>query len=370
MKILEVVKDTGGANATRPVGDQLVAMGHEVFRFANGVSIDYLRAAGKEVTHVTSVEQALWLCPNPDVLLTSMCSDGGVGRDLVPVLRGKALIVAIQDQWWSRVGTGESWCNRTYRPDYLVVNDKVGSDIVKRAWPGFHRANIQAFGFAALDALHGFDVIEARRQVRTHLRISPETYVVYVSGQLWGSGEVMEEITVVLDKQSADKTEEVVILPGKHPRLDLSNPEFAKEASRWEESLTKMKSVQHVPLPTKPSERIPELDLIAGADLVVSGFSTALMHAAGLRKPAISVMYKNGDMERQFQKETGGLIDCYPLVAIGAVAGARSRGELAEIVAKAISGELAGKLLPSQERRVIVDGGNARRIADFIANVA
>lgn len=363
-------------NDVRPIGDILSEMGHEVFRLANGVSVEHLRAAGKEVTQVVSTKQALWLCPNPDVLLTSMCSDGGVGRDLAPLLRGKAKIVAVQGQWWARVGPGESWHDRIYRPDYLIVNDRVGKDIVGTAWPDFPRMRMRSLGFAALDALHGFDVVESRSWVRTRLGISPETYVVYVSGQLWGSGEVMEEITVVLEEITvvldalyARSRRDVVILASKHPRFDLSNPELAVEASRWEASLAKMKHVRCISLP-RPGESVSELYRIACADLVVGGFSTALMHAAGLRKPAISVMYKNGDMERQFIKEAGGLIDRYPLVTLGAVAEARSSHELTKNVALAVSGELESRLLPYQQMYVAVDGGSARRTADFITSLA
>ena len=119
-----------------------------------------------------------------------------------------------------------------------------------------------------------------------------------------------------------------------------------------------------VPLPASP---LPELERTAACDVTVAMFSTALMNAAGLRLPAISVMFPGWSMEEAYMKDTGGLMDRYPLAELECVLEPATPRELAMDLARVFDGTASTRA--AQERWVNIDGGNARRIAEFVSSL-
>jgi hypothetical protein len=101
MLIMAVVKDPGGTNSVLRVVNELRQLGNTVEVIANGHALD--RLPGMNVPFRT-LEGALEVMPLPDVYLTSMCSKGGVGRNLIPLMRSANVpIVAIQDLWGAQL---------------------------------------------------------------------------------------------------------------------------------------------------------------------------------------------------------------------------------------------------------------------------
>lgn len=363
MVILESVQDTGGMNAVRPVGDVLKRMGHMVFRVASGVSVTYLQQQGLEyIPDVETAEGAIGRSGYPDVFVTSMCSGGGIGRDLVPLLRvpflhGRIKVIAVQDQWGARLLT--DWKNPQFRPDHVMVNDEVAVKIVRRAWPDFPEERIHPLGYAALDALHGFDTVAARARTRKLLGIDEHIPLVYFSGQLHATAPALEALLTALREVSFKGK----VLASKHPRMDPSNEELKDEARQWSDLVA-----AHADLILEsPKEPLPESGRIAAADVVIGKYPTAFNVASALRIPAISILFPGSEMERSYIEETGGLMQIHPLVELGCVAGPRSVSEFASVLDQTLRGELESKLRSHQEKHVVVDGKNAERIAQFIS---
>jgi hypothetical protein len=329
-------------------------MGHTVHRLANGVSVKALEAAGQQFETATGPEEVLSRRGIPDVLLTSMCSDGGIGRDLVPLVRSGTVVVAVQDQWGGRLNT--DWRDAVYRPNYVVVNDPVGVRLVREAWPDFPAERIHALGYAALDSLAHFSREFARSEVRGPfgLGIVDAVPLIYVSGQLHGSGAMLEALAGALPKEFSGH-----VWLGKHPRMDESNPALAEEWGRWNTAATRLPVLHR-------NFACSELLRIAAADVVVSMFSTALMHAAALRVPAISIVFPGSVMQQAYVRETGGLLSVHPLVELGCVAGSTSVPMLREHLSDALRGALIKQLTPAQDAFLRVDGMTGQRIAQFI----
>src|SRR3989344_9218385 len=179
-------------HAVLPVATELSASGYTVHLVANGKAAEHLAKDACTYFPTTDAQMVLDRYGTPDVLLTSMCSGGGVGRDLVPLLQGKSITVAVQDQWGARLLT--DWKDEQYRPDHILVNDDVGKRIVLKAWSEYDPDRVKVTGYAALDKLHGFDVAQVRRTTRALLGLKEETRVVYFSGQLDGTAAALDQL--------------------------------------------------------------------------------------------------------------------------------------------------------------------------------
>ncbi len=187
-----VVKDTGGTMGVLPVVEDLRGMGYTALLIATGVSVDHLTKAGREdFLAYDSADLAVAENPLPRLLISSMCSKGGVGMELVRMLRGTIPTVYGQDFWGSRL-----WSDladpRTHS-DYLWVNDGVGAAIVQDAWPDFNSFDIWVTGYPALDRFAGYDVEAAAAKARSILGLEEKPVVLY-GGQTKRTGEVLMEL--------------------------------------------------------------------------------------------------------------------------------------------------------------------------------
>lgn len=80
MTIWAICKDPGGTAGVIPVSRALRSLGREVLIIANGKAIELLKKDGESFVYGESAEQMLREYGSPELLLTSMCSKGGVGR--------------------------------------------------------------------------------------------------------------------------------------------------------------------------------------------------------------------------------------------------------------------------------------------------
>src|SRR3989344_3249113 len=170
MVVLAASRDTGGTNGVLPVAREL-KKDFDVVYLASGRAIEILTASGEKFEPLNSPDEVLAKYPNIAGLVTSMCysENGGVGRELVPKLRSLCPTIAIQDGWGAQMKT--SWADPLYRPDYLCVNDQLGSKIAVRAWPDFEPLRIVETGFPALDKYQDYNSDLIASEGRTILNI-------------------------------------------------------------------------------------------------------------------------------------------------------------------------------------------------------
>lgn len=356
---LTVAKDTGGLGAVLPVHDALLRRGVESRLVASGVSRDVLTARGISFEEAENAEDVLTRFGVPDVLITSMCTSGGPGRDLIPLLAGRAPTVVLQDQW----GVLTSWARTEYCPDYVVVNDHIGKAHIHEVWPRLPEEHIVALGFASLDVLNGFDGAQARSRFRARHAIAPDTPVVSFFGQLTHTGLAAREVVRAL---RAVSTRPPVVLVGMHPRLALEMPDEAMAIRTAFAAYTG----SIIYLPTLATQRIPTEEVIAASDVVLAMSSTALTYAAAMRIPGIAVLYANSPIRDLLQRERAGTFTTLPLDTLGCIAVAESYHELTLYLQDALSGALAPCLRRAQETYLRTDGATSERIADFLASLA
>lgn len=358
---LTVVKDTGGLAAVLPVHEHLLKLGYDARLVASGVSRDALYLKGIAFEEAETPEDLLDRFGIPEVLITSMCTKGGLGRDLIPLLAGRSTRIVVQDQW----GVLTEWADEAFCPDYVVVNDYVGAQLVHEAWPELPTTHIKELGYASLDALHRFDQETAWATVRDRFSVPETSEVLSFFGQFHPTEQAAAE--VVIAARSLPRKERTLLV-GMHPRFDQGDVTLLEEGARIRLALTHFPG-RVVYLPTSPQERIPAEHVVAASDVVLSMFSTALTYAAALNKPAIAILYPGSPMKRRYDEERAGTDTELPLGTLGCVAVPNSPGDFERDLGDALRGALEPKLVTAQQTYLRTDGETAARIAEFIISV-
>lgn len=352
--VVFVCKDPGGTNGVLPVYDTWVHGNKRAVLIANGKAVELLQLQQRAFRWYPSPEAVVADTREPAVLVTSMCSQGGIGRDLVPILRGKCPMVALQDFWGAALRA--SWEDAAFRPDYLVVNDKVGLDIARRAWPDVPSNRIAVLRYPALDRFAGVDADAVGARVRGELGITADESVVLFAGQLAHSGDVL---AMVVDALNAFG-QSVCLIPRAHPRLTNDAPE---EVPRWKGAIARFRRGRCL----VDTARWTTQEIIAAATVVVSMYSTVLVEAAAIRRPGIAV-FTPPVMER-FRESSSGIMPEFPLVELGCCVKVVNQETLEAALRAALVGSLAQQLRPVQERAFVLDGKNAERIAAFVRSL-
>lgn len=335
---------------------ELSETAHSVHLFANGKAIDLLTQQSMNffATNFVDIGELFDTFGTPWALVTSMCSGGGFGRNVIPFLKGSGCtIFAVQDFWGARMQT--DWADPQHRPDYLLVNDQVAVEIAKTAWTDFDPERIVITGSPAFDQLSRIDVAEQSIAVRKQLGLKDGIPIVLFGGQLAGSGEALLELVNVLNTTGS----RVNLIARKHPRMAEDAP---GEERKWIEALANSTGCFLVDSSTYDPQ-----SLIAAADVVVSMYSTMLVEAAYLRKPNIAILYD--DLGKpQLVADTGGVLQEFPPAQLGCTAKAANRHDLYDLVLKALDGTM--NLRVAQEQHFVLDGQNADRAATFIREKA
>lgn len=330
-------------------------MGKEVLLIANGKAVEILTKAGADFEASDSAKKLLAKWPSsalPEAILTSACSDGGVGCELVALLRGQCPRVLVTDYW---TGAQLQPFYLANRPDFVVVNDQVGADLVAASWQGYPADHIKILGWPALDKYAGYDVGEARKRVRYALGMTRERWpMVLLAGQFPLADLPLTALIFLLNHDVGDG--EVYLLARPHPRTINNCPE---DAPAWQRAANQMRKGQLVfDFFGQFASDIPAL--VAAADVVVSPYSTTLIEAAVLRKNNIS--YLPASLWEQFAASAPGIKE-FPLVSMGCSAKATSRLELGTLLADAFAGRM--NLREAQEGNFRPDGKSAERVANF-----
>jgi hypothetical protein len=348
-----VVKNDGGTNAVLPIIDQLRAAGLKVLLLAAGRGVTLIQKQNREFTPVLSAEAFLAEQQStPKMLLTSMCDDGGVGRDLALLLRGNVKIVAVQDFWGAQMRS--SWSDPACRPDYLLVNDVAGKCLTKELWPEFNQDRVLITGYASLDKYALVDVNAENKKVRSKLGLT-DLPIVLFAGQLEDTGATLSAVVDVLNELAVD----CYLLPRLHPGLRA----VKKEQSLWQQALASYKGRTIVDW-FMQCETHELITVCAGRrGVVVSMYSTMLLEAAALRAPALSVLYPDiggRNLAQHFASE-------FPLTKLGCAAKAVNRQQLRTQLSLALDKKLGQE--EAQEKHFKVEGNNGRRAADYLRSI-
>ena len=368
-----VMKDDGGINNVLPICREYIQRGRNVKIFTNGRANDRLKDSGLEFTPVETTEEFLLNCPNPDLLVTSMCSDGGVGRDLVPILRGSCPVVATQDYWGVRLVT--EWSDPKFRPDYITVNDQLGADLVLKAWPEFKAENICQIGFPMFDSFGSINSQkekDARCEVRTKLQVHDRLPIIFFPcGVLIGASEMLDEVLSAvryLIERDPVLERNLKFIPRVHPRLEKIAPQ---EFKPWNNLLNRFN--ERFPGIVVFDESIIRADikiLILASDVVVSDYSTTLLEAVLIGskvngKANISIMYPR-PCQVEFRNEFGTLFDEPPFVTMECTAKAINQDHLRQLLANSIVRDKLRLILKNYQVRCFpIDGRNTERNVDF-----
>lgn len=356
-QVLMVTKDSGGTNATLPIEAPLTnQFRHSVLLAANGLARGTLADTDKDFVAFNSPDRLIAFgMTDIDVMVTSMCSKGGLGRDLVSRMRKERIpVVGIQDYWAGQIFPGGSWSDEGYRPDHITVNDQLATDLVLKAWPEYEPAGIYITGSPAFDKYHGFDANGASSAFRESLGLVGKRVVLFC-GQAHGTADALSHLVAALSRVDKD----AVLMPRFHPRMK----EYGEDEYNWCQAI-----IESCDLPIADSRKFkgPSEACLAAADVVVSMYSTMLIEATCLRRPCLSILGPDSTGMRFFKEETGNSMNEFPLVTLGCAAGAASTDDAADILSEMFSGKLDQR--GAQCKHFKLDGKSALRAAEVVHN--
>lgn len=354
-KIWAVMKDPGGTNAVWPVVEELRRRKHIVLPIAHGKAIELL--AEKKVSFVAAQDtnalqnEFLYL---PDVYITSMCNDGGIGRNMIPALRSMGIpTVAVQD-YWGRTALTE-FRDPRYWPDAVCAQDKLGKEMVLDAWTGYEtvlRGRVEITGQPAFDVFAAIDVPATKMRVLKNSDCKESFQVVLYAGQLEASAETFASLVKALNCLP----QPVRLIALKHPRMSSDAPE---EEKLWNEALGQFTNGVVLKKGNFSTE-----EWVVASDLIVSMFSTLLATAAHLRKECLSILLPEAGGKRLQESKWPFL----PFEKLGSCAVARSQNEVEMLLKQALSVDGLG-LRKNQKKHFRADGKGASRVADVIESL-
>lgn len=333
------------------VTHELRKSGEEVLSLAQADSSAerVLGEADELFQSVASVEEIIEFIGTlrPRTVLTSWCTE--IGRAAVPVLNERGVLTAlVEDSWWH--GGVLDQLSLVERPRLVCVGTEYDRNRALVAWFGCPDHRVQVTGWPAFDRYARLNASAIARDGRKELGLYGDWPIIFLGvDNLSGSGQMVVDFVECLNEIG----QPVYLVPGFHPAFDRRVPE---ERPVTEEALGRFKSGVLVGRGTVETTK-----LVATADIVTAMFSTVLTEAAVLRKQAIAILYSDTGL-RHMQAEMG--VEEFSLVALGCAAKAGNRGELREILERALGPGL--ELEKAQRRTFRLDGLNARRVAELI----
>lgn len=280
MKILAVCKDPSGTAGLLPVVEELKKRNHEVTLAANGKAVEVLTKCSQKFLNCEGISTEAWVTDMeekgrmPDVFISTMCTKGGVGRDLVPFMRARGVpVIALQDFWVGAAGQADAWLEAKYRPDYITTNDEVGKDLLTKVWPTFDPTRIVITGFPAFDKYAGMDFDAKRSEAREKLGLSPESGPVI---SFAGGGPLTHLAHEMLGRalQKLAPRQFFAYLPRPHPR---TMNDFSEEADPWQKTVAAVG--RFAPVLYDFFGRCEMGDVVAASNVVCSISSTTLLDA-------------------------------------------------------------------------------------------
>jgi len=287
---------------------------------------------------------------SPDVVMATQNSH----HDLMPAEfidsahREKIPSVLVQDFWGNHAHG--SW---GILPDLVCVQDCLGKELVLKTWPDMQHYQVVITGQPAFDNLISVDTAEANKKLREQFQLSEDWPIIHFSG---GSYGMPEAIRITIDALNILKRP-VYLFIRHHPTLTLpgASDDFKRiyrEYHTMPEDLLVGQSIT--------SDASISSDLInAGSDIVISMYSTQSVKACYLRKACISVLVS--ESRQNLEKATGGLLNEFPPVALGACWFGMTDWKVAECLGRIFEGD-TGDMRKAQEEHFVTDGKSAERV--------
>jgi hypothetical protein len=347
-RIWIVTKDPGGHNAVWPVREELTRRGHTVLDIAHGKAIEILQT--NNIPHIVVPDEDGVILTNwvdlPDILLTSTCSDGGLGRNLIPQLMEVGIpTVAVTDYW----GGAQNQCfsDPSFWPSAICVQDELSKKILLDDWQEYEEDRVRITGQPSFDNLSSMNVEAVKSAVRQRSNCKEAWPIVVYAGQLQGSTHTLQALVKSLNVLP----QPVYLALLKHPRFLINSPE---EEVPWDEAVAQFTNGEML-----ESGKFTTETWSATCDVMVSMTSTVLAIAGYLRKECISILLPEID------KLQGLGLAGLPMEQLGTCAVARSQRDIQRLVTQALYTQGLG-LRENQEKHFILDGGSAARVADIV----
>lgn len=294
----------------------------------------------------------------PDILITSMDSNVGnvpngpnLGRDMAMLMPRGKVVVAITDGWDGAQVNPAIWAKRECRPDYIIVNDKTGAQMVLETNPWLGSDCVKILGWPALDALAGRDLANMHREARAKLGIPESEFVIIFCGQLQYTGEGLMKLVRAIDNQK----KRVTLIARPHPRMG-TDPVYTKERERWDEALAFFRRNNLGEI--KDSSHIKDgNEVLAAADLAVSLNSNMLRDATIMGIDCICIRDHIPTKDRTR----------FPLIELGCAFDTAGQASLSDLVEQAINERICIEEIRGKAFRL--DGMNTKRVADFITTL-
>ena len=363
--IAEVTKDPGGMNVILGVHKLFPEMlpDKEVKIFSNGASVKLLTERGVKHTPVETAADVfriadMFTATPPELLITDMSSDGGLGRLLVKSVAART--IAIQDFWGARLNI--EFKDELYWPDYILVPDAVGKELVLGSWKGYREEDVRITGWIAFDNLASMNQPALREKLRGRFELKENWPVVVFVGQIDGTAGTFEETVQALNLIGRP----VYLLPRWHPRVQKDGP---AEHEACLKLMGELRAGRIIDTNNVPYAEFPSDEIVAASDVVTGMFSTDLAKAAQLKKEVISVLYPELGLAR-FKSLTK--LEKFPLVELGCAVMAQNQDELKYYLRHAIDSESAFPGLdcgPDQEKHFPCDGMSAKRAMKEIISI-
>lgn len=349
-RIWTIAKDIGGFNGMKPLVEKLRLAGEEITFFVTGKAAEMVHGH-EEFISTETVKDIFRGRELPDILLTSMDSVGGGGRDLVPILRREGVTtLAVQDFW----GIRAEWRNQKYWTDWVLVGDRIGKQLTVDSWTGYNPDHVIITGYPAFDKYAGYDVKAAKEQLRESLNVLEEMPIVLAGiDDLPGSGAMCRDIVEALNAICR----EVCLIVRPHPALKDRSPD---EVQIFKAALEEFDAGVLI----RDTGDLDLSKIIAGSTVTLAMFSTILVEAACLYRQAIAILYPETGAAH-FQAQTG--IDEFPLVGLGCAKKAENFEELRRLLKQSLNQGLGLKEMQAKELKL--DGCSAQRAASFIASL-
>lgn len=352
-RIWAVMKDPGGTNAMWPVVEELRKRRHSIIPIAHGKAIELL--AIKKVSFIAAQNLAFkqeFLMNLPEIYITSMCSEGGIGRDLIHIFRSISIpTIAVQDYWGGAALT--DFKNPIHWPNVVCAQDELAAEMILDAWPGYKQkyGRIEITGQPAFDALITLDTPTTKSKTRKMLGCTQEWPVILYAGQLQWSAVTLTNLIKAINRLQFP----VYLLPTKHPRMAINDPE---EETSWNEALARFNNGIILDKQSLSTDQC-----VAASDVVVSMTSTILATGAYLRKECIAYL-----PPEIFESELGSYgYKFLPMAKLGSCAVAENQLDLDSLLETALSKKPDPLgLRRHQEKNFKTDTKSASRVADVI----
>jgi hypothetical protein len=355
------LKDGSSITSVLPVADLMRSWGYSILLVADGVARDTLDKldrpylTGKNAKKFFSEHR--WL--RPKLVIAGTCSGGGISPLPLTEAAHAYGIPVLWVQDFAGNHQKQEFKERTFiKPDWVALPNECAKNLLLSSWQDFKEEHARITGQPAFDRLAAVDCMNARRELCAMLGLPINLPILYFAGQAWGTPEAMRILRDALAKIS----QPVSLVVRYHSRMLRSDaPKDFKEIYA---ACKEIEGGFGAFTPIDATIAVTGDIAMAGADIIMSMYSSVLFEAAYLRKAAVSIFPPEA-AKALMQEST---LSSFPPSDLGACFSASSAEELSKILHCIITE--GNVLLPLQEAHYRNDGKNTERVARWILEIS